>query len=491
MDTARILRVLSPEPVLCLPSPARTPVPSVRTVPVMTLDGTFRSRIFMLRACFTVFVLISIARAQWNEKVLYNFQSGTDGANPAGGVVFDPQGNLFGATQNGGSSSCGGPGQCGTVFELTPPVEKGGKWAETVLYIFQGRANKDGETPEGGIVIDAKGNLYGTTGYGGTGTCTLLGEPVGCGTVYELSPPAKQGDPWTETVLYSFQGNKDGYVPSGDIVFDDKGNLYGVTLFGGGKGRNCGDDLYPNCGTVWRLSPPKKKGGAWKEKVLHRFAGGKDGAWPNGGLVLDGAGAVYGTTFHGGYNCPYNSNLGCGTAFQLIPPTNKGGGWTEKRVHIFKNHKDGTEPNSGVILGPDGALYGGAGGGAKGGGVIYQLAALGGQWKETVVYEFNSNTDGYAPSVSFFNSKGVLYGTTNEVPDQAAGSVFLLNPHQGKRNVWTLAELYEFTDHAEGAFPFPQLAVDGSGRLYGATLEGGTSNNCSFQGCGVVFEVKP
>jgi hypothetical protein len=92
------------------------------------------------------------------------------------------------------------------------------------------------------------GNLYGTTGYGGTGPCTLLGAPVGCGTVYELSPPVKQGDPWTETVLYSFQGNKDGYVPSGDIIFHDERNLYGVTLFGGGKGTNCGDDLYPNCG---------------------------------------------------------------------------------------------------------------------------------------------------------------------------------------------------------------------------------------------------
>ena len=424
--------------------------------------------------------------------MLYNFQSGTDGANPAGGVVFDTEGNLYGATENGGSSSCGGPGQCGTVFELTPPAEKGGAWNETLLYVFKGRANKDGQTPEGSVAIDKGGNLYGTTGYGGTGPCTLLGSPVGCGTVYELSPPAKQGDPWTETVLYSFQGNKDGYVPSGDLVFDRDGNLHGVTLFGGGKGTNCGDDLYPNCGTVWRLSPPKTKGGAWKEKVLHRFAGVPDGAWPNGGLVLDSIGAVYGTTFHGGYNCPHNSNVGCGTVFQLTPPTKKGGVWTERRIHIFKNGNDGAGPSPGLSFGRDGALYGGAGGGAKGGGVIYQLAAaLDGQWMETVVYEFSSNTDGYAPSVSFFNSKGILYGTTNEVPDRAAGSIFRLDPLQGNRTAWVLTELYDFTGFADGAFPFPQLAVDGSGRIYGATFEGGTSNNCSFQGCGNVFEIKP
>lgn len=488
MDTAGNLRVISREPALCLPSPARWYC-RLGQVLAMTLRMPSRWRTFAICCCAAV-ALTSLASAQWNETVLYNFQSGTDGANPAGGVVFDTEGNLYGATENGGSSSCGGAFQCGTVFHLTPPIEKGGAWNETVLYVFKGRANKDGETPAGGIVIDAAGNLYGTTGYGGTGPCTLLGSTVGCGTVYEVSPPAKQGDPWTEMVLYNFQGGQDGYVPSGDLVFDRMGNLYGVTLFGGGKGTNCGDSLYPNCGTVWRLSPPKTKGGAWKEKVLHRFAGVPDGAWPNGGLVLDSIGAVYGTTFDGGYNCPHTS-VGCGTAFQLTPPTKEGGVWTEKLIHVFKDGNDGGGPSPGLSFGPDGALYGGAQNGMKGGGVIYRLApTVGGQWKETVVYEFSSNTYGYIPSVSFFDLKGVLYGTTYDVPDHGPGTIFRLLA--GVDDIaWNLTYLYYFTGPPEGAFPFSRLAVDRSGRIYGATLEGGTSSNCSFHGCGIVFELRP
>ena len=210
--------------------------------------------------------LVPVAVAEWKEKVLYTFQGVPDGATPTGAVVFDKAGNLYGATLDGGASTCDGPGQCGTVYQLTPPTQKGGAWTETVLYVFKGHAQNDGATPEGGLVIDQAGNLYGTTGYGGSGPCLLLGGAVGCGTVYELSPPAKQGDPWTETVIYSFQGGKDGYVASGDLVFDKAGNLYGATLFGGGKGTTC-DSLYGGqCGTIFRLNPPKTKDGRWTEK---------------------------------------------------------------------------------------------------------------------------------------------------------------------------------------------------------------------------------
>ncbi|MGB6677404.1 MAG: choice-of-anchor tandem repeat GloVer-containing protein [Terriglobales bacterium] len=309
--------------------------------------------------------LVSVASAEWDEKVLYSFQGVPDGSVPAGGVVFDKTGNLYGATQGGGSSSCDGPGQCGTVYQLTPPTKKGGAWTETVLYVFKGHAYKDGATPEGGVVMDQAGNLYGTTGYGGSGPCTLLGGAVGCGTVYEISPPAKQGDPWTETVLYSFQGGKDGYVASGDLVFDKAGNLYGATLFGGGKGTTC-DSLYGGqCGTVFKVSPSKTKGGKWTEKVLHQFSGGTDGANPNGGLVLDSKRAVYGTTPIGGNQlCNFgNGNVGCGITFRLSAPTTKGGGWTEDVVHRF-TEKDGASPNGGLIFDAKGGLYGTTGGAA-------------------------------------------------------------------------------------------------------------------------------
>ncbi|MGB6677596.1 MAG: choice-of-anchor tandem repeat GloVer-containing protein [Terriglobales bacterium] len=136
-------------------------------------------RLILLLALACSFV--SVAATEWKEKVLYSFQGVPDGAVPTGAVVFDKAGNLYGATLDGGASTCDGPGQCGTVYKLAPPATKGGAWTETVLYIFKGHAQNDGATPEGGLVIDEAGNLYGTTGYGGSGPCLLLGGAVGCG----------------------------------------------------------------------------------------------------------------------------------------------------------------------------------------------------------------------------------------------------------------------------------------------------------------------
>jgi hypothetical protein len=175
----------------------------------------------------------NLSAAEWKEKVLYSFQGYPDGATPVGGVVFDKQGNLYGAA-GGGSNTCPSAGDCGVVYELSPPKQQGVPWTESVLYTFKGHNYGDGATPEGGVILDAAGNLYGTTAYGGAGPCVLLGTAMGCGTVYELSPPAKQGDPWTETVLYSFQGGNDGDFPIGNLTFDGSGNLYGATNFGGG-----------------------------------------------------------------------------------------------------------------------------------------------------------------------------------------------------------------------------------------------------------------
>jgi len=133
-----------------------------------------------LSALFAVILtLASAASAEWNEKVLYSFQSVPDGATPVGAVVFDKQGNLYGATRDGGSSSCPSVQQCGTVYRLAPPAKAGDPWKETVLYIFKGNTTEDGASPYGGLVIDATGNLYGTTGYGGTGNCTGAGLEAG------------------------------------------------------------------------------------------------------------------------------------------------------------------------------------------------------------------------------------------------------------------------------------------------------------------------
>src|SRR5580692_7041531 len=303
----------------------------------------FRARPWLV---LVILALASAASAEWKEKVLYSFQGGNDGAFPGGGVVFDQQGNLYGVTQAGGPPSCAPIGNyCGTVYELSPPVEQGDPWTKTQLYMFRGKKYNDGEVPDG-LIIDAAGNLFGVTAYGGTGGCVQVGVPGGCGTVYELAPPKSQGGQWTYTVLYNFKSGKDGYLPGGNLVFDKAGNLYGATSFGGGKGTTCNPD-YQYCGTVFELSPPKTKDGKWTEKVLHSFAGGTDGANPNGGLVLDSTGAVYGTTSIGGNRGGQCGSVGCGTAFQLKPPATKGAAWTEKQLHLFAGGNDGRLPSAG------------------------------------------------------------------------------------------------------------------------------------------------
>jgi len=436
-----------------------------------------------------ILALAPTASAEWKEKVLYSFQGGSsDGSTPAGGVVFDSLGNLYGATSGGGSGSCAGFFQCGMVYQLSPPAQKGGPWTETVLHNFQGNKSGDGTSPGGGLVIDKAGNLYGTTGYGGTGGCVLLGSKEGCGTVYELSPPKVKGGAWTEKVLYSFKGGKDGYVPDGDLVFDSAGNLYGATLFGGGKGTSC-NSLYQYCGTVFELSPPQQKGGKWTEKVLHSFAGGTDGATPNGGLLLDSKGAIYGTASTGGnQGCKTNDSIGCGTAFELRPPLTKDGAWPERKLHVFTGGNDGANPNGGLIFDAKGAIYGTAGGGgAVSEGIIFQLTERGGTWGETVLHRFSgsgnapccplaglvSDASGniYGPALGGVSGRGIVFRLKNALP--------------GGR--WSLTVLYNFTGTIDGHWPEARLTFDSAGNLY-STTQGGGSGSCQ-NGCGTVFEV--
>jgi uncharacterized repeat protein (TIGR03803 family) len=442
------------------------------------------NRLLIMIAALT---LATAASAEWKEKALYSFQGSPDAATPAGGVVFDKAGNLYGA-------ALGGPqGSQGTVFQLVPPAKKGDPWTEAVLYVFQGKPVNDGQIPTGGLIIDSAGNLYGVTGYGGAGNCVLLGILVGCGTVYELSPPAQRGGAWTETVLYSFPDPKQGYLPNGNLVFDNAGNLYGATTFGGGRGTNC-NSFYQYCGAVFELSPPKKKGGKWTEKVLHGFKGGTDGANPNGGLVFDSKGAIYGTTFAGGYNCPHNSGQGCGTVFKLASPTMKGGAWTEEVLDRFNPGNSGAaEPVTGVIFDQGGNLYGTTlGGGNSGSGTIFQLATRSnGTWRERVLYRFRDGNDGSAPRGGvIFDAKGDLYGTASGGGTVGGGTVFGLKPTK-QGHTWVFVTLYTFTGTPDGSYPTGSLIFDKTGNVFGTTQQSGnTGQNCGHDGCGTVFEVK-
>src|ERR1035441_9689320 len=251
-------------------------------------------------------------------------------------------------------------------------------WAtaqEKVLYSFYG--GTDGNGPEAGLIFDAAGNLYGTTGAGGT---------ANTGTAFELTPTAGGG--WTEKVLYSFGAyGTDGVVPYAGLIFDAAGNLYGTTYAGG---------TYYQYGTVFELTPAA--GGGWTEKVLHNFvANGTDGYYPWAGLAFDRFGNLYGTTSTGG---TYEG----GIVFELTPAGS--GGWTETVLHRFGNAMDGSGPLAGLIFDAAGNLYGTTSGGGTYDGTVFELTpAGGGSWTEKVLWSFGSGTDGFAPQVGLVDRK--------------------------------------------------------------------------------------
>jgi uncharacterized repeat protein (TIGR03803 family) len=265
--------------------------------------------------CGTVFMLTASAGG-WQESVLYFFTGGAGGSVPYAGVVMDSAGNLYGATLDGGAANAG------MLYKLTPGAAG---WQQTVLYSFQGRP--DGSAPYPTPVLDAAGNLYGTTNAGG---------PRNLGIVYMLAPQADGS--WTEQVLHGFAGGADGANPLAGLIFDRSGNLYGTTSYGGTS----------NCGIAFALGP--NAAGGWTERLLHTFLGvtAYDGENPNG-LTFDAHGSLYGTTTGGGVDNP-------GTIFKMTH--NSGGGWQETVLYSFTAGDDGAYPSSGVVLDPAGNIYG-------------------------------------------------------------------------------------------------------------------------------------
>jgi uncharacterized repeat protein (TIGR03803 family) len=236
-----------------------------------------------------------------------------------------------------GTTFDGGPNGMGNVFELSPT--KGGGWKETVLHNFKG---SDGAGPVSSLIFDDAGNLYGTAEVGGQGKCTNTG--LGCGVVFELSP-GKNG--WKYTAIYFFvPGKTKGVIPTGGLVLDKAGNLYGTTwapgLVGGplrARTRAPSANTYwgcdkPGCGgTVYRLAPSKD---GWKETDLYAFRGDSDGAASVASLIFDSAGNLYGTTNYGG-TTGCTSGYGCGVVFELTPGET---GWKESVLHRFTGGSD-------------------------------------------------------------------------------------------------------------------------------------------------------
>jgi uncharacterized repeat protein (TIGR03803 family) len=338
-------------------------------------------------------------------------------------------------------------GGYGTVFKLASDG------TESVLYAFRGLSREDGEAPLAGLIADNANNLYGTTVAGGI-NCTNSG---GCGTVFKVSADGK------ETILHAFAGGTDGWAPFGGLVADKAGNLFGTTYMGGGSGCQYGY----GCGTVFRITPDGK------EKVLYAFAGGSDGAYPVAGLLIDKARNLYGVTSEGGN--------GVGTVFRVAADG------SVSMLYAFGGGNDGESPDGALIADKEGNLYGTtAGGGTSDLGTVFKLAANG---SETVLYSFAGGSDGEEPLGGLtLDSSGNLYGTTYVggngtcVGGDSCGTVFKLAPDG------TETLLHVFAGGEDGGLPYSGL-IEKAGELYGTTSYGG-STNCGSYGCGTVFKLK-
>jgi len=280
--------------------------------------------------CGTLFMLMPIGDGNWSETVLHNFSGATDGANPAGNVMFDTAGNLFGTAELGGTYGDG------VAFTATL---SDGKWAGRILHTFKG--GKDGAQVVSGFTMDTQGNLYGTARYGGG---------YGAGVVFEGTPTPNG---WSTSVIYQFKGGVDGSTPQGSLIIGNDGSLYGMTRAGGGS---C------DCGTVFRLT--QEPNGHWTKETLHTF-NGNDGSTPWAGVVTDWEGNLYGTTYYGGTGP-------AGVVFELTQ--NIDGTWTETVLHNFAGAEDGGNPQAAVSLDPQGNIYGTTRyGGAYGHGVVFEI----------------------------------------------------------------------------------------------------------------------
>jgi uncharacterized repeat protein (TIGR03803 family) len=488
-----------------------------------SIGGTGPCGVGSISGCGAVFELKPNSNGTWTESILYSFQGGNDGEGPESGVIFDSSGNLYGTTASGGGYGVG-KNCCGTVFKLTPA--SGGGWTESVLYSFTGAG--DGSNPSASLVFDAAGNLYSTATYGGS---------LGQGVVFELTPSSMGA--WMQKVLYAFAGGTDGYYPGAPLIFDAAGNLYSTTYRGGGTyscgtvfelkangngnwtetvlhsfGSAPGDGAYPKSGllfdqagnlygatgyggstdcysssgqgVVFQLAPGSS--GQWTESILHTFSGASDGGIPGASPIFDHAGDLYGTTQYGG-----PANLGA--VFKLSP---RGGGhWKQSTVYWFSGG-DGIEPQASLLSDSSGNLYGTtAFGGLYQQGAVFKLTPNSkGGWTSNLIHSFNGKDGAYPSAPLIFDSAGNLYGTTSggganscSIPGSGCGVVFELAPSSGGK--WTESVLYSFKGIADGQWPAAGL-VFSKGNLFGTTFAGGgNGTGCMYFGCGVVFELTP
>jgi len=341
-----------------------------------------------------------------------------------------------------------------------------------VLYTFHGYPARDGANPESAPIMDSRGDLYGTTSAGGASAC---------GIVYKLHK--QRGVAWKETILYSFQCGVDAAYPTGGLIMDKSGNLFGGTPLGGtGECYFYGERI--GCGAIYKLSPAKH--GAWTETVLYSFPAPIGGFFdgPEGSLTFDRKGILYGATVYDN-PCPDD----WGSVFRLKAVNGK---WKEKDVYDFCGAgDDGRSPGyEGLVFDPAGNIYGTTIGGGDGNdhGVIFELSPQAhNQWRFTKIYQFTQDEGGDLQGGLTLDAAGNLYGA-EYAGGNNVGAIFELSPSGGGK--WKESILYSFLGGgSDGEDPWQPPVFDSSGNLWGTTQQGGVAQYCL--NCGVIYELVP
>jgi uncharacterized repeat protein (TIGR03803 family) len=407
----------------------------------------------LVSVCASVIALAVVgtqsAKAQ-SFTVLHNFSGGLDGSQPIAGLTIDQSGNFYGTASAGGSGY-------GAVYKL---AHKNSAWLLTPLYSFAG--NNDGAGPVTRPVMATNDTLYGSTAAGGGGSCSEIYEYSGCGMIFHLTPPLSVCKtvlcPWTESAVYRFGGGSDGAYPIGQLVFDQAGDIFGTTFdyfqfgslgtvfelmpSGGGWTKsnilnfNGSDGQYPTAGAIFDQSGNlygttyyggahgfgsvyelTRSGSGWTENVLYSFENGSDGSNVAAGLVFDNAGDLYGAASAGGSG-------GGGTIFELTP---SGGHWTLSVIFSFSGSGGAA---SSLAMDSAGNLYGTTvEDGTYGQGNVFKLTPSGGGWTYTDLYDFTGGDDGGEPFGGVtLDANGNLYGTTELGGSSGAGVIWELTP---------------------------------------------------------------
>lgn len=371
-------------------------------LPLSVLNRTTPPTLFAPVLVCVLIVVTSLCGQAQTYTVLHSFAS-SEGSAPYAGVTMDRRGSLYGTTAFGGTY--GG----GVVYRLS---RSGANWILNPLYSFRGQAENDGANPLARVVFGPDGALYGTTSQGGPPSENCFS---GCGTVFRLAPQANVCKsslcPWNETQVLAFQGGSiDGQEPGyGDLVFDQAGKLYGTTIEGGGG--LCNDST---CGTVYQLV---RSGGGWTETLL---PWGGSGYWPYPGVILDNAGNVYGAT-------TWNFS----SVFE-ITPTNRGWS-PSTLYAFSNYPVDGTAIQGGLLLDQAGNVFGTTSlSGPNGGGTVFELTSSGGTWTLTTLYSFTGNDKQLGSTATLTaDAAGNLYGITNQLGAHGYGNVFKLTRSGG------------------------------------------------------------